>query len=60
MIECTTTLQHMQGNRGTNGQKYWYEHVAKLVETNQRGKVNVRGINKCKLTETFPTTNQTL
>jgi len=27
----------MQGNRGTIGQKYWYEHVPKSVETSQGG-----------------------
>ena len=31
---CTTTLQHMQGNRGTIGQ-HEYEHVPKSVETSQ-------------------------
>jgi len=35
MIECTTTLQHMQGNRSRTGQKQWYEHVPKSVETSQ-------------------------
>jgi hypothetical protein len=30
--ECTTTLQHMQENRDTIGQKHWYEHVPKSVE----------------------------
>jgi len=29
----------MQGNRGTIGQKHWYEHVPKSVETSQGGKV---------------------
>jgi len=38
---CTTTLQHMQGNRGTIGQKHWYEHVPKSVETSQGGKVTL-------------------
>ena len=38
---CTTTLQHIQGNRGTIGQKHWYEHVPKSVETSQEGKVNI-------------------
>jgi len=29
----------MQGNRCTIGQKHWYEHVPKSVETSQGGKV---------------------
>jgi len=29
----------MQGSRGTIGQKHWYEHVPKSVETSQGGKV---------------------
>jgi len=29
----------MQGNRGTIGQKHWYEHVPKSVQTSQGGKV---------------------
>ena len=37
---CTTTLQHMQGNRGTIGQKNT-DTCAKSVETNQRGKVTI-------------------
>jgi len=37
----TTILQHMQGNRGTIGQKLWYEHVPKSVETSQGGKVTI-------------------
>jgi len=31
----------MQGNRGTTGQKNWYEHVPKSVETSQGGKVTI-------------------
>jgi len=31
----------MQGNRGTTGQKHWYEHVPKSVETSQGGKVTI-------------------
>ena len=38
---CTTTLQHMPGNRGKIGQKHWYEHVPKSVETSQGGKVTI-------------------
>jgi len=37
----TTTLQHIQGNRGTIGQKHWYEHVPKSGETSQGGKVTI-------------------
>ena len=32
---------NMQGNRGTIGQKHWYEHVPKSVETIQGGKVTI-------------------
>jgi hypothetical protein len=35
------TLQHMQGNRITIGQKQWYEHVPKSAETSQGGKVTI-------------------
>jgi len=38
---CIATLQHMQGNRGKIGQKLWYEHVPKSVETSQGGKVTI-------------------
>jgi len=31
----------MQGNRRTIGQKHWYEHVPKSVETSQGGKVTI-------------------
>jgi len=31
----------MQGNRATIGQKHWYEHVPKSVETSQGFKVNI-------------------
>jgi len=31
----------MQGKRGTTGQKQWYEHVPKSVETSQGCKVTV-------------------
>ena len=40
--------------------KHWYEHVPKSVETSQGDKVTICGINKYKLTELSPTTNQTL
>ena len=38
---CTTTLQHMQGNRGKIGKKHWYGHVPNSVETSQGGKVTI-------------------
>ena len=31
----------MQGNRGAIGQKHWYEHVPKSVQTSQGGKVTI-------------------
>jgi hypothetical protein len=31
----------MQGNSGTIGQKHWYKHVPKSVETSQGGKVTI-------------------
>jgi hypothetical protein len=31
----------MPGNRGTNGQKHWYEHVPKSVETGQGGNITI-------------------
>ena len=40
--------------------KHRYEHVPKSVETSQGGKEPYCGINKYKLTEPSPTTNQTL
>jgi len=41
IIIIITTLQHMQGSRGTIGQKQWYECVPKSVETSQGGKVTI-------------------
>jgi hypothetical protein len=40
--------------KDTVGQKHWYEHVPKSVETGQGSNC---GINKFKLTESFLTTN---
>jgi len=40
--------------------KHWYEHVPKSVETSQGVTVTNCGINKYKLIEPSPTTNQTL
>ena len=61
MIEYVRNyIQRMQGNRGTIGQKTWYEHVPKSVETSQAGKVTILWNQQYKLTELSPTTNQTL
>jgi len=61
MIECvhnyTSKYARKQGYKWTK--KHWHEYVPKSVETSQGGKVYC-GINKYKLTELFPTTNQTL
>jgi hypothetical protein len=51
---CTTTLQHMQGNRGTIGQKHWYEHVPKSVETSQGGKVTILWNQQIQTDRTIP------
>jgi hypothetical protein len=51
---CTTTLQHTQGNKGTIGQKHWYEHVQKLVETGQGGKVTILGNQQVQTDRTIP------
>ena len=40
--------------------KHWYEHIPKSVETSKGGKVTILWINKYKLIEPTPTTNQTL
>ena len=50
---CTTTLQHMQGNRGKIGQKHWYEHVPKSVETSQEGKVTILWNQQVQTVRTF-------
>ena len=54
MLECTTILQHMQGNKGTNGQKHWYEHVPKLEETSQRGNVTILWNRNVQTDRTIP------
>ena len=51
---CTTTLQHMQGSRGNIGQKHWYEHVPKSVETNQEDKVNILWNQQVQTDRTIP------
>ena len=51
---CTTTLQHMQGNRGTIGQKHWYENVPKSAETSQGGKVTILWNQKVQTDRTIP------
>ena len=49
----TTTLQHMQGNRGTTG-KHWYEHVPKSAETSQGGKVSIWWNQQVQTDRTIP------
>ena len=44
----------MQGNRGKIGQKHWYEHVPKSVETSQRGKVNILWNQQVQTDRTIP------
>jgi len=51
---CTTTLQHMQGNRGTIGQNHRYEHVPKSVETSQGGKVTILWNQQVQTDRTIP------
>ena len=51
---CTTILQHMQGNRGTVGQKHWYEHVPKSVETSQGDKVTISWNQQIQTDRTIP------
>ena len=51
---CTTTLQHMQGNRGTIGKNHWYEHVPKSVETSQGGKVTILWNQKIQTDRIIP------
>ena len=51
---CTTTLQHMQGNRGTIEQKHRYEHVPKSVETSQGGKVTILWNEQVQTDRTIP------
>jgi hypothetical protein len=44
----------MEGNRGRNGQKDWYEHVPKSVETNQGGKVTILWNQQVQTDRTVP------
>ena len=44
----------MQGNRGTIGQKLWYELVPKSVETSQGSKVNILGNRQVQIDRTIP------
>ena len=56
---CTTTLQHMQGNRGTIEQKkLWYEHVPKSVETSKGGKVTILWNQQVQTDRTIPSNKQ--
>jgi len=51
---CTTTLQRIQGNRDTIGQKTLYGHVPKLVETSQGGKVTILWNQQVQTVRTIP------
>ena len=51
---CTTTLQPMQGNRGTVGKKHWYGYVPKSVETSQGGKVTILWNQQIQTDRTVP------
>jgi hypothetical protein len=44
----------MQGNRGSFGQKHWYEHVPKSAETSQGGKVNILWNQQMQTDRTIP------
>jgi len=44
----------MQGNRGTIGQKHWYEHVPKSGETSQGGKVTILWNQQVQTDRTIP------
>ena len=44
----------MQGNRGTIGQKHWYEHVPQSVETSQGGKVTLLWNQQVQTDRTIP------
>ena len=44
----------MQGNRGTTGQKHWYEHVPKSVETSKGGKVIILWNQQVQTDRTIP------
>jgi hypothetical protein len=44
----------MQGNRGTIGQKLWYEHVPKSIETSQGVKVTILWNQQVQTDRTIP------
>ena len=44
----------MQGNRGKIGQKHWYEHVPKSVETSQGGKITILWNQQIQTDRTIP------
>jgi len=44
----------MQGNSGTVGQKQWYEHVSKSIETSQGGKVTILWNKQVQTDRTIP------
>ena len=44
----------MQGNRVRVGQKHWYEHVPKSVETSEGGKVNILWNQQVQTDRTIP------
>jgi len=44
----------MQGNRGTTGQKQWYEHVPRSLETSQGGKVTILWNQQVQTGRTIP------
>jgi hypothetical protein len=45
---------HTQGNRGTIGQKLWYEHIPKSVETSQGVKVTILWNQQVQTDRTIP------
>jgi len=51
---CTNTLHHVQGNRGTVGQKHRYEHVPKSVESSEEGKVTILWNQQVQTDRTIP------
>jgi len=44
----------MQGKRGTTGQKHWYEHVPKSVETSKGGNVTILWNQQVQTHRTIP------
>jgi hypothetical protein len=51
---------NIHNETGTSGKKHWYDHVPKSVKQVKEARKPYCGINKYKLTELSPTTNQTL